>query len=122
MWDAAKPGNRRTFILSLLVKKQSVKSETSGSTLRNCKNNNNNNNKQTQSNQKKEIINTKVRTNEIRNKAKQNKIPYICISILYWSLSFWLTSLCIMGSSTKQKTGESITHFIVSGQDHPISN
>ena len=27
-------------------------------------------------------------------------IPYICISILYyWSLSFWLTSLCIMGSS-----------------------
>ena len=27
------------------------------------------------------------------------KIPYICISILYWSLSFWLTSLCIMGSS-----------------------
>ena len=27
------------------------------------------------------------------------KIPYICISILYWSLYFWLTSLCIMGSS-----------------------
>ena len=27
------------------------------------------------------------------------KIPYICISILYWSLCFWLTSLCIMGSS-----------------------
>ena len=27
------------------------------------------------------------------------KIPCICISILYWSLSFWLTSLCIMGSS-----------------------
>ena len=27
------------------------------------------------------------------------KIPYICISILYWCLSFWLTSLCIMGSS-----------------------
>ena len=27
------------------------------------------------------------------------KIPYICISILYWSLSFWLTSLCIMGSN-----------------------
>ena len=26
-------------------------------------------------------------------------IPYICISILYWCLSFWLTSLCIMGSS-----------------------
>ena len=26
-------------------------------------------------------------------------IPYICISILYWYLSFWLTSLCIMGSS-----------------------
>ena len=24
---------------------------------------------------------------------------YICVSILYWSLSFWLTSLCIMGSS-----------------------
>ena len=24
---------------------------------------------------------------------------YICISILYWSLSFRLTSLCIMGSS-----------------------
>ena len=27
------------------------------------------------------------------------KIPYTCISILYCSLSFWLTSLCIMGSS-----------------------
>ena len=26
-------------------------------------------------------------------------IPYICISILYQCLSFWLTSLCIMGSS-----------------------
>ena len=24
---------------------------------------------------------------------------YICLSILYWCLSFWLTSLCIMGSS-----------------------
>ena len=23
----------------------------------------------------------------------------ICVSILYWSLSLWLTSLCIMGSS-----------------------
>ena len=27
------------------------------------------------------------------------KIPYICVNILHWSLSFWLTSLCIMGSS-----------------------
>ena len=27
------------------------------------------------------------------------KIPYIWVSILYWCLSFWLTSLCIMGSS-----------------------
>ena len=27
------------------------------------------------------------------------KIPHICVSILYWSLSLWLTSLCIMGSS-----------------------
>ena len=26
------------------------------------------------------------------------KFHVICISILYWSLSFWLTSLCIMGS------------------------
>ena len=26
-------------------------------------------------------------------------MPYICISILYWCFSFWLTSLCIMGSS-----------------------
>ena len=25
--------------------------------------------------------------------------PYICISILYWCFSFWLTSLCIIGSS-----------------------
>ena len=24
---------------------------------------------------------------------------YICINILYWCFSFWLTSLCIMGSS-----------------------
>ena len=26
-------------------------------------------------------------------------IPYICGSILYWCLPFWLTSLCITGSS-----------------------
>ena len=26
-------------------------------------------------------------------------IPYICIIILYWCFSFWLTSLCIIGSS-----------------------
>ena len=26
-------------------------------------------------------------------------IPYICVSILYWCFSFWLTSLCITGSS-----------------------
>ena len=26
-------------------------------------------------------------------------IPYICLSILYWCFSFWLTSLCIIGSS-----------------------
>ena len=26
-------------------------------------------------------------------------IPYICVSILYWCFSFWLTSLCIIGSS-----------------------
>ena len=31
--------------------------------------------------------------------AIQKDMPYICISILYWCLSFWLTSLCIMGSS-----------------------
>ena len=24
---------------------------------------------------------------------------YICVNILYWSFSFWLTSLCIIGSS-----------------------
>ena len=27
------------------------------------------------------------------------KIPYVCINILYWCFSFWLTSLCIIGSS-----------------------
>ena len=27
------------------------------------------------------------------------KIPYICVNILYWCFSFWLTSLCIIGSS-----------------------
>ena len=27
------------------------------------------------------------------------KIPYICISMLYWCFSFWLTSLCLIGSS-----------------------
>ena len=27
------------------------------------------------------------------------QIPYICVSMLQCSLSFWLTSLCIMGSS-----------------------
>ena len=26
-------------------------------------------------------------------------IPYICINILYWCFSFWLISLCIIGSS-----------------------
>ena len=26
-------------------------------------------------------------------------IPYKCVSILYWCFSFWLTSLCIIGSS-----------------------
>ena len=26
-------------------------------------------------------------------------IPYICVSILYWCFSFWLTSLYIIGSS-----------------------
>ena len=25
-------------------------------------------------------------------------IPYICVNILYWCFSFWLTSLCIIGS------------------------
>ena len=27
------------------------------------------------------------------------QVPYMCISILYWCFSFWLTSLCIIGSS-----------------------
>jgi len=27
------------------------------------------------------------------------QIPYICISILYWCFSFWLTSLCIISFS-----------------------
>ena len=27
------------------------------------------------------------------------QILYICVSILYWCFSFWLTSLCIIGSS-----------------------
>ena len=26
-------------------------------------------------------------------------LPYICVSILYWCFSFWLTSPCIIGSS-----------------------
>ena len=26
-------------------------------------------------------------------------IPYMCVSILYWCFHFWLTSLCIIGSS-----------------------
>ena len=26
-------------------------------------------------------------------------IPYTCVSILYWCCSFWLTSLCMIGSS-----------------------
>ena len=28
-----------------------------------------------------------------------SKFHYICVSILYWCFSFWLTSLCIIGSS-----------------------
>ena len=27
------------------------------------------------------------------------QIPYICVNILYWCFSFWLTSFCIIGSS-----------------------
>ena len=27
------------------------------------------------------------------------QITYICVNALYWCFSFWLTSLCIMGSS-----------------------
>ena len=27
------------------------------------------------------------------------KVPYICVNTLYWCFSFWLTSLCIIGSS-----------------------
>ena len=27
------------------------------------------------------------------------QIPYICINILYWCFSFWITSLCIIGSN-----------------------
>ena len=26
-------------------------------------------------------------------------IPYICVNMLYWCFSFWLTLLCIIGSS-----------------------
>ena len=29
----------------------------------------------------------------------QHHLPYICIIILYWCFSFWLTSLCIIDSS-----------------------
>ena len=28
-------------------------------------------------------------------------LVYMCVSILYWCFSFWLTSLCIIGSSFK---------------------
>ena len=28
-----------------------------------------------------------------------SKITYICVNILYWCFSFWLTSLCIISSS-----------------------
>ena len=45
--------------------------------------------------------------------AIQKDMPYICVSILYWCLSFWLTSLCIMGSS--------FIHLIrTDGNDNPI--
>ena len=30
---------------------------------------------------------------------RKSWLPYICVSILYWCFSFWLTSLCIIGSS-----------------------
>ena len=36
-------------------------------------------------------------------------IPYICINILCWCFSFWLTSLCI--------TGSSFIHFIRTGSN-----
>ena len=35
----------------------------------------------------------------LNNKQNENTNLYICISILYWCFSFWLTSLCIIGSS-----------------------
>ena len=37
------------------------------------------------------------------------KVPYKCVSILYWSLSFWLTSLYIL-SIVKQITSPGWTH------------
>ena len=35
----------------------------------------------------------------IRSSLPSFYIPYICVNILCWCFSFWLTSLCIMGSS-----------------------
>jgi len=35
----------------------------------------------------------------IRSSLPSFWIPYICINILYWCFSFWLISLCIIGSS-----------------------
>ena len=38
---------------------------------------------------------------------------YICISILYWCFSFWLTSLCIIGSSFIHLRTDSNVFFLM---------
>ena len=39
------------------------------------------------------------------------EIPYICNSIIYWCFSFWLISLCIIGSSLVSSV--KLSHFMV---------
>src|SRR5574340_1366307 len=47
-------------------------------------------------------------------------MPYICISILYWCFSFWLTSLCIIGSSFIHLIRTDSNVFILMAEYHSI--
>ena len=47
-------------------------------------------------------------------------IPYICVNILYWCFSFWLTSLCIIGSSFIHLIRTDSNAFFLIAEQYPI--
>ena len=48
------------------------------------------------------------------------QIPYICFSIPYWCFSFWLTSLCIIGSSFIHLIKTDSKVFFLTVEQYPI--